>query len=281
MPGQLEGKVAVISGAARGQGRSHAVRLAEEGADIIAMDICRQISTVPYPMATPDDLELTVKMVEHLGRTIVATHTDVRDGAAVTDAVDAGIAELGRIDIVVANAGITSFVPAHEVTEQTWQDTIGTNLTGVWHVCRAAMPHLIAGKHGGAMVLTGSTSAQIGLPNLSHYTAAKGGVAALTRSLAVELGPHMIRVNCVHPTTVNTPMACNQVTYDLFVPGIGGSGTEGTPEAVEEVFKTLNALPIPWVEPVDISNAVLFLVADSGRYITGASISVDAGSVIK
>ena len=280
--GLLEGKVAVITGAARGQGRAHAVRFAEEGADIIAMDICRDVETVPYPGARPEDLEETVAAVEKLDRRIIATETDVRDGRAVTEAVDNGVAALGRLDAVVANAGITSFVPADELSEETWQTTIATNLTGVWHVCRAAMPHMIEAGRGGSMVLTSSTAAHIGLPNLSHYSAAKGGVVGLMQCLAVELGPHMIRVNTIHPTTVRTPMALNQAVYDLFLPGAGLSAESPEDEVhVAEAFKGLNSMPIPWVEPEDIANAAMFLSSEQGRYISGTQLRVDAGSAVK
>jgi len=280
--GLLEGKVAVITGAARGQGRAHAIRFAEEGADIIAMDICRDVETVPYPLARPEDLDETVSAVEKLDRRIVATQTDVRDGKAVTEAVDNGVAELGRLDVVVANAGITSYVRAEEMSEENWSTMIANNLTGVWHVCRAAMPHLIAAGRGGSMVLTSSSAAHIGLPNLSHYSAAKGGVVGLMQSLAVELGPHMIRVNTIHPTTVRTGMAINQATYDLFLPGAGLSADSPSDEAqVAEAFKGLNAMPIPWIEPEDIANAAIFLSSELGRYISGTQLRVDAGSAVK
>jgi len=284
MAGLLEGKVAVVTGAARGQGRSHAVRLAEEGADIIAMDICAQIDTVPYPMSTPEDLAETVKLVEKFGRRIIATETDVRDGKAVTSAVDEGVKEFGRVDIVVANAGITSYVAAEKMDEDSWANTIGTNLTGVWHACRAAMPHMIEAKRGGSLVLICSSAAHIGFANLSHYSAAKGGVVGLMRSLASELGPHMIRVNTIHPTTVATPMAQNDATYELFIGGTLGASANGvtiTQDVIEDAFKTMNSLPIPWIEPIDISNAVVFLTSDMGRYVTGTQLTVDAGSANK
>ena len=282
MPGLLNGQVAVVSGAARGQGRSHCVSLAEEGADIIAMDICRQIDTVSYPLATPDDLSETVRLVENLGRRIIATETDVRDGEAVKAAVDDGVAAFGRLDISVSNAGISSYARAEEMDEESWRNVIDTNLTGVWHVARAAMPHLISGGRGGSIVLISSSAAHIGLANLSHYSAAKTGVVGLMRSLAVELAPHMIRVNSIHPTSVYTTMLANQATYDLFVPdSLGTNAGTGTPAEVAEAFKTLNALPIPWIEPHDISNAIVFLVSEKGRYITGTELRVDAGSAAK
>jgi SDR family mycofactocin-dependent oxidoreductase len=276
MPGRVEGKVAFITGAARGQGRSHAIRLAEEGADIIAVDICQQLDTVPYAMATPDDLAETVKRVEALDRRIVATQADVRDYGALKGALDAGVAELGRLDIVCANAGIFSF-STEELDEPMWKDMIDVNLTGVWHTTKAAVPHLVEGGRGGSIVMTSSTAGLMGFPNFAHYVSAKHGVVGLMRTLALELAPHMIRVNSVHPTSVDTDMIHNKATYDLFAPDLENP----TREQVGERFQTLNALPIMWVEPRDISNAVLFLASDEARYITGVALPVDAGSTQK
>ena len=276
MAGRVEGKVAFISGAARGQGRSHALRLAEEGADIIAVDLCEQIDSVPYAMATPDDLAETVKQVEALDRRIVATQADVRDAAAVKEALDAGVAELGRVDIVLANAGIFSFSEA-ALTEQMWRDMIDVNLTGVWNTTSAAVPHLVDSGRGGAIVLTSSTAGLKGFPNFAHYVAAKHGVVGLMRTLALELAPHRIRVNSVHPTSVDTDMIQNDATYRLFAPDLENP----TREQVGERFGEMNALPIPWVESRDISNAVLFLVSDEARYITGVTLPVDAGMLVK
>jgi len=277
MTGRVEGKVAFITGAARGQGRSHAIRLAEEGADIIAVDICDQVGSVPYPLAAPEDLAETVKEVEALDRRIVATQADVRDFAGLKKALDDGVAELGRLDIVSANAGIASYGPAAELDETTWQDMIDTNLTGVWHAAKAAIPHLIAGRRGGSIVLTSSTAGLKAIPHMAHYVAAKHGVVGLMRTLALELAPHSIRVNSVHPTGVDTPMVQNDASIRLFLPDV----EDPTAEQYAEVMGTLNALPIPWVEPRDISNAVLFLASDEARYITGVTLPVDAGSVTK
>jgi (+)-trans-carveol dehydrogenase len=277
MTGRVEGKVAFITGAARGQGRSHAVRLAEEGADIIAVDICAQIGSVPYEMATPADLAETVREVEALDRRIVAAEADVRDYAALKAALDDGVAQLGGLDIVSANAGIASFAPAADLEEATWQDMIDVNLTGVWHAAKAAIPHLIAGGRGGSIVLTSSTAGLVALPNMAHYVAAKHGVVGLMRTLALELAPHSIRVNSVHPTGVNTPMVQNEPTMRVFLPGVENP----TAEQYAEAMGALNALPIPWVEPRDVSNAVLFLASDEARYITGVTLPVDAGSTQK
>jgi (+)-trans-carveol dehydrogenase len=277
MPGRLEGKVAFVTGAARGQGRSHAIRLAQEGADIIAIDICAPIDSVPYELATPDDLAETAKEVEALDRRIVATEADVRDYGAVKAALDTGVAEFGRLDVVSANAGIVSYGESAELEEQTWQDMIATNLTGVWHTAKAAIPHLIAGGRGGSVVLTSSTAGLMPLPGLAHYVSAKHGVVGLMRTLAVELAPHLIRVNSVHPTTVNTPMVDNEQTRQLFL----GGAAEPSDEAFAAAIGTLNLLPVPWVEAVDVSNAVLFLASDEARYVTGVTLPVDAGSTIK
>jgi (+)-trans-carveol dehydrogenase len=234
------------------------------------------VGTVPYAMATPEDLEQTVKAVEALDRRIVATQADVRDFGALKGAVDAGVAELGRLDIVCANAGIFSFT-AEELAEQMWRDMIDVNLTGVWHTTKAAVPHLIEGGRGGSMILTSSTAGLKGFPNFAHYVAAKHGVVGLMRTLALELAPHMIRVNSVHPTSVDTDMIQNDATYRLFAPDLENP----TREQVGSRFGEMNALPIDWVEARDISNAVLFLASDEARYITGVTLPIDAGATQK
>jgi SDR family mycofactocin-dependent oxidoreductase len=276
MPGRVEGKVAFITGAARGQGRSHAIRLAEEGADIIAVDLEEQVGSVPYGMSTPDDMAQTVKEVEALDRRIVATKADVRDYEALKKALDDGVAELGHVDIVSANAGIISFSDG-ELPEQTWQDVIDVNLTGVWHTTKAAIPHLIEQGTGGSIILTSSTAGLKAYAHFAHYVSAKHGVVGLMRTLAQELAPNFIRVNSVHPTSVRTPMVENDATYRLFRPDL-----ENPTEAdAMEAFTAINALPIAFVEPRDISNAVLFLASDEARYITGVTLPVDAGFLVK
>jgi (+)-trans-carveol dehydrogenase len=277
--GRVEGKVAFITGAARGQGRSHAIRLAEEGADIIAIDLCEQVDTVPYPMATPEDLAQTVQAVEALDRRIIATQADVRDFDALKGAVDAGVAELGgRLDIVSANAGIVSTdASTTDISEQSWADVVDINLTGVWHTAKAAVPHMIAAGNGGSIVLTSSAAGLMAYPGIGHYVAAKHGVVGLMRTLALELAPHMIRVNSIHPTQVDTDMIQNETIYRLFSP----DEPHPSRESFAPISQELNALPIPWVEPRDISNAVLFLASDEGRYITGVPLPIDAGTLIK
>lgn len=274
---RLDGKVAFITGAARGQGRSHALRLAEEGADIIAVDACEEIETVPYALAEPNDLEETVRLVEDLDQRIVARQADVRDAEQLEAAVQEGMSQFGRIDIVCANAGILSMDPTWELSEQKWQDMIDTNLTGVWRTCKTALPHMIERGEGGSIIITSSTSGIKGLPNLAHYTAAKHGVVGLMKVLANELAPHMIRVNTVNPTVVDTDMVQNEAMYNLFVPDAENPGREQFAEGVTAI----NALPIPWTEVRDISNAVLWLASDEARYVTGIMLPVDAGMTQK
>jgi (+)-trans-carveol dehydrogenase len=275
---RLAGKVAFVTGVARAQGRSHAVRLAEEGADIIGIDIASQIDTVPYPMATLEDLAATVEAVAALDRRIIATEVDVRDYDGLKAALDDGVARFGRLDIVAANAGIFSVGPADELAEQTWQDVIDVNLTGVWHTAKAAIPHLRAAG-GGSIVITSSGAGLKAQANLAHYVASKHGVVGLMRTLANELAPEMVRVNTVLPGSVDTEMIQNQALYHLFMPDHDAGDI--TREEVAPTFQTLSALPIPWMEPVDISNAVLFLASDEARYITGVTLPVDAGFLIK
>jgi SDR family mycofactocin-dependent oxidoreductase len=267
--GKLEGKVAFITGAARGQGRSHAVRLAEEGADIIAVDICRQIASVAYPMSTPDDLAETAKQVEALDRRIYTAQADVRDAAALKQAFDAGTAELGPVEIVLANAGIAPMgVPSNEKYEA-WQDVVDVNLTGVFNTVETAIPSMIERGRGGAIVLTSSTAGNNGIVGPTRgglgYAASKHGVVGLMRSYANILAPHSIRVNTVHPTGVNTPMIVNEAMEAWLA------------QAPQRPSSLANALPVPMVEPIDISNAIAWLVSDEARYVTGVMLPVDAG----
>ncbi|HYO35714.1 MAG TPA: mycofactocin-coupled SDR family oxidoreductase [Geodermatophilus sp.] len=277
MAGRVEGKVAFVTGAARSQGRSHALRLAQEGADVIAVDICAPIASVSmYPPATEEDLAETVRQVEALDRRIVATRADVRDPAALRAAVDDGVAQLGRLDIVLANAGVFELAPALELTDDAWQEMIDINLTGVWNTCRVSLPHLVD-SGGGSIVITSSTAGLKGTPNTVHYTAAKHGVVGIMRTLANEFGKQSIRVNTVHPTGVDTVMIQNEKTWGLFTP----EDPEPTREKFAELFETLHPLPVPYLEPVDVSNAVLFLCSDEARYITGVTLPVDAGYTIR
>lgn len=271
--GRVDGKVAFITGAARSQGRSHAVRLAEEGADIVAVDICRQIDTVPYPLATAEDLAETARLIEKHGRRVVTVEADVRDGAAMQDAVRAGLEAFGHIDIVSANAGIWSVNPTWELTQQQWDDMIDVNLTGVWQTVKAVVPSMIEAGNGGSIIITSSNGGVMGFENLAHYVAAKHGVVGLTRTMANELGRHNIRVNNLQPTAVNTNMIHHEGVYKLFFP----ADPNPSREQFAAAFQSLNTMPVPWVEPVDVSNALLWLASDEARYITGVSLPVDAG----
>jgi SDR family mycofactocin-dependent oxidoreductase len=278
MTGRVEGKVAFVSGAARGQGRGHAVRLAQEGAEIIAIDICKPVDNVVYPAATPADLAETADLVKGYDRRIVTAEVDVRDYDALKSAVDSGVAQLGRLDIIVANAGIgNGGNKLHKIRENIWQDIIDINLSGVWKTVKAGVPHILAGERGGSIVLTGSVGAHKALAHTGHYIAAKHGVVGLMRAFAVELGPHRIRVNSVHPSQVNTPMTMNDVTFKLFRPDLENPG----PDDFAPFSQMTHTLPVPWVEAVDISNAVLFLASDESRYVTGVSLPVDAGALLK
>jgi SDR family mycofactocin-dependent oxidoreductase len=278
MSGRVAGKVAFITGGARGQGRSHAVRLAQEGADIIAIDICGPIDNMAYPHSTPDDLAETADLVKAQDRRIVTAQVDVRDFDALKAAVDGGVEQLGRLDIIVANAGIGTFGnKLHKIREETWQDMIDVNLSGVWKTVKAGVPHLIKGGRGGSIVMTGSVGSHKALAYTGHYIAAKHGVIGLMRSFAVELGQHLIRVNSVHPSQVNTPMTMNDVTYKLFRPDLENPG----PEDFAPFSQMTHTLPVPWVEAGDVSNAVLFLASDESRYVTGVSLPVDAGALLK
>jgi (+)-trans-carveol dehydrogenase len=270
--GRVDGKVALVTGAARGQGRAHAVRLAEEGADIIAVDLCAQIGSVPYPMAGPDDLAETAGQVEALDRRIVTRRADVRDADAVRAALAAGESEVGPVDILVANAGIFSTEPSDTMARQTWQDMIDTNLTGVWNACQAVLPGMKERRRG-SLVLTSSTAGIKGFPTLAHYTAAKHGVVGLMKALAVEFGPFNIRVNTVHPTSVDTDMIQNDAMYRLFRPDLDSPGRDD----FGQVFESLHLLPKRWVEPRDIADTVLFLASDEARCVTGMQMRVDLG----
>jgi SDR family mycofactocin-dependent oxidoreductase len=269
--GELDGKVAFITGAARGQGRAHAEALAVLGADIVGIDICAQLDTVAYPMATPPDLDETVRLVEKQDRRMLGLRADVRDLAAVRSAVDTGVAEFGRLDIVIANAGIMAHsLPPYENSEQAWKDSIDTMLTGVWNTLQATVPHVIDGGRGGSIVITSSaaglraqTTERSG--GADGYFAAKFGVVGLMKAYAGALAEHNIRVNSLHPCGVNTPMVVN----DFFPAWIQAHPKTAT--------SAINALPVELVEPSDVSNALLFLVGETGRYVTGLTMSVDAG----
>jgi len=278
--GTLEGQVALISGAARGQGRNHAVRLAERGVDIITFDVTESLETVPYGGATEADLEETVRLVEAQGRRIVARKADVRDLDAVRAVVDEGVGELGRLDIVIPNAGIASFAQAREMADQMWKEMIDINLNGVWHTIHSALPHLKADGTGGSIVLIGSVASFKGIQNLVHYVACKHALVGMTKALAAELGPERIRVNLIAPGNVDTPMVVNEATMSLILPEIEHPTREDA-EREGSPFYDTQALPTAWLEAQDITNAILFLVSDEARFLTGAAIPVDAGYLLK
>ena len=270
--GKLTGKVALISGGARGQGRSHAVHFAREGADIVTFDVCKDIPTVPYPMATAADLAETVRLVEALDRRIIARRADVRESTQIDAVVAETLEVFGHIDIVVANAGIQSVAPAWTLREAEWHDVIDVNLSGVWRTVKAVVPAMLARGRGGSIILISSFAGLHALPNLVHYTAAKHGVTGLAKAFAVELAPHGIRVNSVHPATVRTPMIDNKFFIDVVV-GSGGR----TLADVAPQMQHLYALPVPWMEVEDISRALVVLGSDESRYITGIALPIDAG----
>ena len=276
--GLLEGKVAFITGVARGQGRSHAVRLAEEGADIIGVDLCRQVETVEYPMATEEDLAETEKLVEDRDRRILASRVDVRDRAGLQDAIERGVAELGRLDIVVPNAGIAPVPGEGDHGQQAWHDAIDILLTGVYHTVDLAGRRMVDQGTGGAIVITSSVAGLTGFgtvplaasnPGLVGYVAAKHGVIGVMRHYAALLAPYNVRVNSVHPTGVNTPMIANEAFARHF---------ETYPDAAAALQ---NALPVEMIEAQDVTNAVVWLCSDQARYVTGVTLPVDAGLLIR
>jgi SDR family mycofactocin-dependent oxidoreductase len=275
--GKLEGKVAFITGVARGQGRAHAVRMAEEGADIIGVDLCGQIDTVEYAMSTPDDLDQTVKLVEDTGRRIVVRQADVRDRAELRVTLEEGVAELAHLDIAVANAGIAPITVDADQPQQAWQDAIDVLLTGAYHTVDLASRFMVEQGRGGSIVITSSVAGIKGLgsslaasgPGLVGYVAAKHGVIGIMRHYAAVLAPHRIRVNSLHPTGVNTPMIANEVIAGYF---------EQFPEAAAALQ---NALPVELVEPEDVASAAVWLCSDDARYVTGVMLPVDAGLTVR
>ncbi|MGC5161987.1 mycofactocin-coupled SDR family oxidoreductase [Rhodococcus sp. DT1] len=279
--GRVEGKVAFITGAARGQGRSHAVKLASEGADIIAVDICRNIDSMGYAMATPEDLEETVRLVEKEGRRIVAVQADVREAAQVKAALEQGLAEFGKVDIVVAQAGVAGM--KGEPQTQAWADVVDTNLVGTLNAIHAALPHL---TEGGSIIATGSTAALMDIAKVDvpgkdlggvAYVFSKRAIAQLVHELATHLAPRKIRVNALHPTNCNTEMLQSEPMYRSFRPDL----EHPTRADAEPVFGVQQAMPIPYIEPEDSSNMVLFLASDESRYVTGMQMRVDGGGYLK
>ncbi len=275
--GRVAGKVAFITGAARGQGREHAIRLAEEGADIIAVDICGDIVGAPYPLATEADLDETATLVEKLDRRIVTARADVRDVEALGTALQLGMDELGRPDIVIANAGISgSPAPAAQIEEAAWQTMLDINITGVWHTIKVAVPHMSDGR-GGSIILVSSMLGLRGGGYMAHYASAKHAVVGLMNSLANELAPQWIRVNSIHPGNILTPMIDNEQFHRTLRPDLA----EPTMADAAELIGHFHMLPVPYFEARAVSNAVLFLASDEAKYITGAALPIDAGATAK
>jgi (+)-trans-carveol dehydrogenase len=274
MMGRLTNKVALISGVARGQGRSHAQRLAAEGVSIIGFDGLCTYDTVPYKQATQEDLDETVRLIEAAGGRIYAGRADVRDRAEIERIISAGVAEIGPIDIVVANAGIgITSRPFWEVSQAEWDDVVGVCLTGVWHTVSAAVPSMIAAGQGGSVIMTSSAAAIKAAPQLSPYIAAKTGVIGMMRSMANDLAPYRIRINCVAPTAVPTDFVLNDRLYQIFSP----DSPEPNLEDAKKVMRSMHPLGEPWIETQDISAAVAYLASDEARYITGIVLPVDLG----
>ncbi len=270
--GRLDGKVAMITGAARGMGRAHATVLAREGADVVICDINAQPATVAYPVATSADLDETASQVRALGRGVVAGNADVRSYQELAAIVARGLQELGRIDILVANAGITGYAAAHELTEEAWDEIIDVNLKGAWLSAKAVIPQMVERAEGGSIVFISSGLGLKGMAEAGHYAAAKHGVVGLMRSLALELAPHFIRCNTVHPAGTRTPMAHNQMHFSRL-----GGRPDATLEDAMPFYRSIAAMPIDWTEPEDIANAVLWLASDEARYVTGVALPVDGG----
>ncbi|HCB06228.1 MAG TPA: mycofactocin-coupled SDR family oxidoreductase [Nocardioides sp.] len=270
-------KVALITGAARGQGRSHAVRLARDGFDIVAVDLCAALETPKYAGASRADLDETEELVRAAGARIVTVVGDVRSSADMQRAVRDGVEVLGRLDVVVANAGIVSSAPLLEMTELQWREVVDINLTGVWRSVQAALPQLIEQGSGGSIVLISSIAGMRGFRNLTNYTAAKHGLGGLAAGLANELAEFGIRVNVVAPTNVPTDMILNPSAYRTFRPDLEAP----TLEEAMSGFASINLLDTPWVSPEDISGAVAFLASDRSRFITGTTLPVDAGVFVR
>jgi SDR family mycofactocin-dependent oxidoreductase len=275
MSGRVAGKIALVTGAARGIGRACAVRLAEEGADVALLDVAQPVESVLYEAARPSQLEEAADAVRALGRRAETFRVDVRDGPTMRAAADAAVERLGRIDILVAAAGIDSWGPAWELSDEQWDAMLDVDLKGVWQAAKAVAPHMIA-RRSGAMVFIGSALSHRANRLFAHYTAAKHGVLGLTRAFGLELAPYMIRVNEVDPTAVPTDMITSQAYKD------GSMGRTGvTDDEMRERYLQWNALPFPWVEAVDVANAVLFLASDEARYITGIALPVDLGALLR
>lgn len=276
---RFSGKTVFITGAARGQGRAHALRFAAEGANVVAIDMCKKVDTSYLEASTVDELDETRKLAEDLGAEVLTSQLDIRDSAALQLVVSEALERFGSIDVVVANAAIVSnTVPFWEIEEQAWRDVVDTNLTGTWLTMRAIVPSMIEAGKGGSLIIINSAAGLQGYPGLADYVASKHGGVGLMRTMAQELGQYEIRVNSIHSSNVKTPMYVNATTKGLFAPGLGDDFTE---EELERASRPMHLLPVGWVLPDDISNAVLWLASDESRYVTGATLPVDAGALAK
>lgn len=274
---RLDGRVAVVTGAARGQGRSHARRLAELGADLVLIDVCADLPRIPYAQPDRQQLDDTARIAREAGARVHAVVADVRDAEAMAGAARLAVEELGGIDVVVANAGVIQLKPATAIDHTDWADVIGINLTGTWNTVAPTIEPMIEQGRGGSIVITSSAAGLKGPPNMAHYAASKSGVIGMMRSLSAELGPHGIRVNCLAPTTVDTEMVHWPEAYAVFRPDLESPGRDD----VVDVFAELNVLPVPWIQPSDVTEAVAFLATDRSRYVTGTVLPVDAGTLVK
>ena len=270
---KLENKVAFITGAARGMGRTHAARLAKDGAHIVAVDLARDEPSIDYRQGTPEDLAETARLVEAQGVRVLARTADVRDLAALEAVAAEAVEMFGGIDILVSNAGVSNQSPVLELTDTQWKDILDVNLVGAWHAVKAVVPSMVERGQGGSVIIISSTAGLVGAPNQAHYTASKHGLQGLMGTMANELGPHAIRVNTVNPGMVNTEMAMNQRLLKAYIPDV----EEPTLEDVQRTFGGISLLPTAWVEPEDVSNAVAWLASDDARYVTGIAVPVDAG----
>lgn len=275
--GRVDGKVALISGAARGQGRAHAIRLAEEGAGIVAFDLCAPVPGAGYEGATEDDLQETVDLVEAKGGKIVALKGDVRVPEDVDAVVAQGLERFGYIDVVVSNAGVTLTGLSWEISEEDWATQIEINLTGSWRVAKSVVPSMIEAGRGGSIIFTTSGTAHRGVGHMAHYASTKSGLEALCREMAVELAQYRIRVNTLQPTAVNTLMMDNQGIWELFTPGQDDVSMEDRRQTMLDTMTQLNILEVPWVQPEDLANGALFLASDEASMVTGGPLRVDAG----
>jgi len=272
----MDGKTVMVTGAARGQGRSHAVRLAQEGANIVAVDICAQLPTIGYALSQPEDLDETARLVEKTGRPVLARPADVRDSAQVEAVVADAVREFGGIDVVCSNAGLVSYASLWEIDRAQWDDVVSTNLTGHWCVMRAVVPVMLERGNGGAFVVIGSAVATKAIGHAAHYVASKHGLAGLVKAAALELAPHRIRVNMINPGGVATAMVDNEMTYRLFCPDV----SEPTLADMGRAAAAIHPMGVPFLEVDDISNAVVYLASDESRYVTGAMLAVDLGLAV-